>query len=250
MSFAPRRQSLVAAAAAGGVSEYDTWADLPASADDGAEALVGGTLHTYREAAGLWLPWYLPGSTLDAARSFDLEDALADITGRGAWVVNDAAAVSKAAGDPLQITGSGVGIAFSCTPPTADCTVIFRSLVGSGVGAGTAARTWGYFGRDSRLFEFLLPNATETGLQPRNPSNGSLLARRVEMGSPGLVALAFLTAGARSRIVAWSPDDTAEGDVGIVLHEADTYPSGLTAWRLYRSVASPATTRFLLQVLT
>jgi hypothetical protein len=45
-------QQMVLSATGGGITEYDTWADLPASPTDGDQALVGGVL--YRAEGGRW----------------------------------------------------------------------------------------------------------------------------------------------------------------------------------------------------
>jgi hypothetical protein len=235
-----------ASASAPGLAEFSTWYELVAALpapDDGARALVSGVLHVAR--AGWWLPWDLPGTTRDAARSWGLGDSLAQITARGAWTVNDPAAVSKSAGETLRITGSGVGIALTCTNPAGDNTWLFHSFQGLGVGAGTAAKAWLYRGKGGYMIETLLANATDHVIQWRNPSNGALYGRPVAMtGQVFAIAQVTTPAGLVCRI--WSPDDTH----GASRYALDAYPSGLNESRIYRSVAGVADTRALLEVLT
>lgn len=86
----------------GGIAEYDTWADLPSSPTDGAEAVVGNTLAVALD--GHWLPAALVEGrtlTLNTSLSFGLEEAAADLTA-GGWTLTSAA---KTTGNPLAING-------------------------------------------------------------------------------------------------------------------------------------------------
>ena len=96
---------LVIPPSGGGVTTVADWASLPTSPTDGDYALVLDAQIAAVAKDGVWLPDALVGGvtlTRDADASFDLDDALADLTGRG-WT---AANVTKTAGNPLTISGA------------------------------------------------------------------------------------------------------------------------------------------------
>lgn len=228
-----------------GVVEYASWAELPVGAADGAEALVGGTLYTYRAAISLWLPWYMPGTTRDA-RSWGDEGDLTAVTA-GGWTINDPVAVTKTAGQPLNITGAGVAIAMSCTPPSVSFTAVFRDITATGTGTGSAGKLWVYWAR-TLFVEFLMPNATEAQAQLRNPNNGALMPRPVVTGAAQLFAVSWVISGNSKRVILWSPDDTAaQGDAGVVSWE---FASGSVVMRFYKSISGTANTSFNLDIIT
>jgi hypothetical protein len=237
-------QQMVQAAGGGGVAEYATYADLIAASpapDDGAEALAGDVL--MRALDGVWLPSYFPRSTLLTAYSWDLADALADITGRGA--LSAGASATKMAGQPLRITGSGATPALSGVLAAEKGTMVLRGVSPSvGTGATGSERLWVYLmsaGNNCNV-SWLGPKLSSLMTQ-RISGGGAYVGRACPMADPGLIALGWDFTGASGGVWLWSPDDTgAQGGAGLTAIRSELAAGGASRWWFLPSLSGTSDT--------
>jgi hypothetical protein len=241
----PLQQMVLSSGGGGGVTEYASYAalvaDSPAPAD-GAQAIVTGQ-GLFTALSGVWLPYYFPRATLLTAYSWDLDDSLADITGRGA--LSASAAATKAAGNPLNITGSGSTPALSGALAAEKGTLLMRGVSSSvGTGATFTERLWIYLmsAANNCNVSWLGPKASSIMTQ-RISGGGSYVGRQCAMVDGGAFAVGWDFSGASAGVWLWSPDDAgAQGGAGLTAIRSELAAGGASRWWWLPSLSGTSNT--------